>query len=101
MVAVGKLHWLLGEEPIAPDYGLHQSQSPVVSACVPCEIHHHISGLGLIPAYRPIWHSLTPAWTIAGNGCVSFNAAADVMAPVLSTGMLVGLSPLAIKPFGD
>ena len=32
---------------------------------------------------------------------VSFHAAADLMAPVLSTGMLVVFSTLAIKPCGD
>ena len=50
------------------------------------------AGQFYILAYRPDWHSLTPAWTVAGNEFTSYRDAADLMAPMLSTGMLVGVS---------
>ena len=45
-----------------------------------------------IPAYRPGWHSLTPAWTVAGNGFTSYRDAADLMA--LQTAGLIFFAPV-------
>ena len=39
------------------------------------------AGQFYILAYRPDWHSLTPAWTVAGNEFTSYRDAADLMAP--------------------
>ena len=39
------------------------------------------AGQFCILAYRPDWHSLTPAWTVAGNEFTSYRDAADLMAP--------------------
>jgi hypothetical protein len=53
--------------------------------------HHHISGPGLIPASHPRAKSMAAICT----GCVSFHAAADVMAPLL--GHLVTQHPLRLN----
>ena len=45
-----------------------------------------------ILAYRPDRHSLTPAWTVAGNGFTSYRDAADLMA--LQTAGLIFFAPV-------
>jgi len=59
MMVVNISHWLLGGESIAPDFGLHPAQSPVVSACGPFGRHHHRNtgdqrvGFRHLPARHP------------------------------------------------
>ena len=46
------------------------------------------AGQFYILAYRPDRHSLTPAWTVAGNGFTSYRDAADLMA-LQTAGLIV------------